>query len=615
MNKSIPFRINVASALLCLTLFASCSADDDNTALPEGKYPMTFATAMEGLTQTRATTDNTWTGNEEIAVQVGGEVKQYKPANDNPAKLTGADADNTFYWQKTDETKQVSAWYCGTGYETTLPTTWTVKTDQSGDGYAESDLLYAMPQNIAYSDRGKELTFNHLPAKVVINLTKDNGLTDENIRNATVSLFCQAITSGEIDKSTGIMKQASASDIKEISPNVLAAPESGFQKSVQAIVVPQQVAGGTKFIKVTIGENTDARDYYYTPKNDNDANLECGKQYTYDITVTKGEELEVTDQTTVTWQEGTAQSGTVAEATSFNVTCPGNGNGVEDFNISNATPQSKDKYTVNTNTTTISYTTTLKRSRYNLVQGIAKVSTSTDPTNGTITLAVSDIRGDLVFSFDEYAEVGDYYYADGTWSPDYLSGSGSPACIGIVFKVGAGTGDDASYYGSKLPKGIRGYVAALQDANNGNQLAWSTETTATGVSTSQANFDGYSNTQIIKRIPGYETKYPAFQSCIENNGTAAPDASSGWYLPSCAQIKAFHDVRGSVEIKFSTASGALLITNSTGDKKGDYWTSNEESGNRTNAWHFTTYYAPQPFFKDHSKTASNTDLVRAILTF
>lgn len=398
MNKSIPLRTYVASAFLCLTLFASCSADDD-TALPEGKYPMTFATAMEGLTQTRATTDNTWKGDEKIAMQVGSEVKQYIPTSGTEATLTGADADNTFYWQNAGETKLVSAWYCGDGSTAAgqpnanqLPMTWTVQTDQSGDGYQQSDFIYAMPQNIAYSDRdSKRLTFKHLPAKVVINLTKGNGLTEENIRSATVRIVSQVVTSGEIDKSTGIMAPITTTGSEEISPNLLAAPKSGFQKSVQAIVVPQKLAAGTKFIKVTIGAGTAAaRDYYYTTKSAEEANFECGKQYTYDITVTKGEELVVTEKTAVTWQEGTANSGNVELATTFNVTCP------EGFKILGATHQSGDKYTVNANQTiTISYAET--SSLYcRLKQGIAKVTSTT--AGGTITLTVSDIRGDLVFS-------------------------------------------------------------------------------------------------------------------------------------------------------------------------------------------------------------------------
>lgn len=624
MNKSILLKTYVTSALLCLTLFASCSADDDNTALPEGKYPMTFATAMEGLTQTRATTDNTWTGGEKIAVQVGNEVKQYKPESDQTGKLTGVDAANTFYWQKTDETKTVSAWYCGTGSETTLPTTWTVKTDQSGDGYAKSDLLYAKPQDIAYSDSDKKLTFNHLPAKVVINLAKGNGLTDENIRNATVRIFCQAITSGKIEKSTGIMEQTTTTDRKEITPNnVSGTPPEGFQKSVQAIVVPQQVAGGTKFIKVTIGTGDAARDYYYTTESAGNANFECGKQYTYNITVTKGEELEVTDLTTVSWKDGTAQSAPVAEATSFNVTCPGNG--VEGFKISGVTP-SGDKYTVNPNQTiTISYAATSNLRCY-LVQGIAQISTATSGTD--ITHTVSGIRGDLVFSFEECPKVGDYYYADGTWSSDYPSGSTSAACIGIVFKVGAGTGDDASYYGSKLPNGIRGYVVALEDACK-STCAWGGDNVLIGTSTNQDDYLGYSNSLkiVAKANEGGHLKpnddkydYPAmYYISTYGNSFQTPANSSGWYLPSTGQLSDIYQERGNIQEKVTTAKGTWFNLDKSGETDetniSDYYLSSSEY----DFYNATPYHASSFSFGTGKKYWREKDsdpaYVRAILTF
>ena len=623
MNQSIPLRTYAASALLCLTLFASCSADDD-TALPEGKYPMTFATAMEGLTQTRATTDNTWTGNEKIAVLVGGEVKEYKRASDKPYTLIGADAANTFYWQKTDETKIVSAWYCGTGYETTLPTTWTVKTDQSGNGYAESDFLYAKPQDIAYSDRDKELTFKHLPAKVVINLTNGNGLTDENIRNATVSILSQATTSGEIDKSTGIMAQTATSGSEAIIPNVLAAPELDYQKSVQAIVVPQQVAADTKFIKVTIGTGDDARDYYYTTESAGNANFECGKQYTYNITVTKGKELEVT-QTKVTWGDGTATSKPVAEATSFNVTCPGNG--VEGFNIENVT-QSGDKYTVNPNQAiTISYTATSNLRCY-LVQGIAQISTATSGTDGKITHTVSGIRGDLVFSFERCPEVGDYYYADGTWSPDYPSGSSSAACIGIVFKVGAGTGDAASNYGSKLPNGIRGYVVALNDAFE-SKCAWGGDNVLIRTSTNQEDYLGYSNSLKIVatanegdhlKPDNAVTDYPAmYYISTYGNSFQTPANCSGWYFPSTGQLYGIYQARGSIQEKVTTAKGTWFNLDKSGETNetliSDYYLSSSEY----DIYSATPYHASSFSFGTGIKFWREKDTdpayVRAILTF
>ena len=617
MNKSIPLRTYVASALLCLTLFASCSADDD-TALPEGKYPMTFATAMEGLTQTRATTDNTWKGDERIAMQVGSEVKQYIPTNSNPATLTGADADNTFYWQMADETKTVSAWYCGAGYQAMQPTSFSVQTDQSGNGYAKSDFLYATPQSIAYSDRDKELTFNHLPAKVVINLTNGNGLTTADVEGTTVCIVNQETTSSTISATTGTVTQITTSGKNEIiTNNVPDAPPADYQKSVQAIVVPQKVAIGTKFIKVTIGKNDDARDYYYTTETDTDVNLECGKEYTYNIRVTKGEELVVTDKTTFAWEEGAATSGPVAEANSFYVTCPSNN--VSDLTISPSTNKGGDKYEVDADSVTISYKTSMERHRYYLIQGIANVSTTKDAT-GTISHIVSNIRGDLVFSFGKCPEVGDYYYADGSWSSDYKSGSGSPACIGIVFKVDAGEGDIARNYGYKLAD-IRGYVVALQDAN-ANSGAWGIrETNVSGIIDEKNyvnKYDGYRNTAVVRQLSEYKNthvnnptangQYWAFKVASEYN-VIAPNNTSGWYLPSIGQLN---------DIYYLPSRSTLIQTAGGSDfKAGDdrYWSSTEKDN--ADAW----YYRFNGNGHDAFAKSNDGDwlltpsYVRAILTF
>lgn len=599
-------------AMLCL---ASCASDELNDGLlPEGKYPMSFTTAVEGQVPTRTTTDNTWSGDEQVALAIDDEVKQYTP--DNTGSSASLTSTNPFYWQTANETKIVRAWYCGAEYNAAQPTKLTVQTDQSGDGYKQSDFLYAVPQEIAFKDRNKaKLTFKHLPAKVVIHLTNGNGLTAEDVKTATVCLVNQATTSGEIDENNGIVAQTTPGNA-EITSNVLAASVENYQKSVQALVVPQQMRG-KKFIKVTIGKDAAARDYYYTPKVEGDANLECGMQYTYNITVTKGEELVVTNQTTVTWNEGTAQSGTVAPATSFNVTCP-SGNGVDDLNISNAIALSGDKYTVNPNQSiTISYKTTFKRSRYNLVQGIAKVSTSTNAADGTITLTVSEIRGDLVFSFGkyEYAEVGDYYYADGTWSPDYTSGNGSPACIGIVFKVGAGTGDHANYYGNKLPKGIRGYVVALNDAFE-SKCAWGGDNVLIETSYDQNDYLGYYNSRkiVAKANEGGHLKpddavndYPAmYYISTYGNSFQTPSNSSGWYFPSTGQLSDIYQASSSIEGNVSTAKGTWF-------KSDDYLSSSEYNRG------FRQYNVGSFTFKDGIKGWKEKDTdrayVRAILTF
>lgn len=269
-----------------LLLAAACTQDElsggKGETLPEGKYPMTFATTVEGVTATRATTDNSWAGGEEVAVQVGtANPKKYTASTEG--KLSAATGETPFYWESTRDIN-VSAWY---PYSATKPTTFSVQADQSGqsgtDGYQESDLIYAASQKVTYSG-SKELKFNHLPVKVVVNLKAGTGVTANEVTSASVTIINQSLTSGAITDGTNTadwsVAQVTSGDVG-ITPKVITCP-ADCQKSVQALLVPRQMKG-VSFIKVTAGGN----DYYYTPTNETDANLQAGQQYTYTITVTK----------------------------------------------------------------------------------------------------------------------------------------------------------------------------------------------------------------------------------------------------------------------------------------------------------------------------------------
>lgn len=194
----------IAVWLVCSVLFLSgCGKDKDtdDLALPGGEQPMTFATAMEGSTGTGTTTaGTTWKGGEQIAMKVEGSgVKQFAPVDGNLAMLAAVDDGDTFYWKTSAETKTVSAWYVGAGYNGSLPQTWTVERDQSGVGYGRSDFLYAPPTDISFSNRGSTiLRFKHLPAKVVVHLKNGDGLTEKEVQDATVTLVSQATESGKI---------------------------------------------------------------------------------------------------------------------------------------------------------------------------------------------------------------------------------------------------------------------------------------------------------------------------------------------------------------------------------------------------------------------------------
>ncbi|WP_158712745.1 fimbrillin family protein [Parabacteroides pacaensis] len=599
-------RPMMPSALCILALLmAACTQDEpaDGTALPEGKYPMTFSTAVEGLTVSRANTaEGEWTEGDAVAVKVGNDVKQYTPATGStPVTLQAASNVTPFYWQKSDETKKVSAWYCGTEYKETLPATWAVQSNQStenGKGYQQSDFLYAPETTISFAERNNaSLTFYHQTAKVIINIVNGEAATNVNqiqsvvIGNNNIALS-GTYTKPNTGQTAGTWNTSSAT-MSTITPKSIT-PASGCLKSYAALVIPQDVTD--KFIAVTLNNSNT---YYYTPEN-NDGNLQAGQQHTYNITV-KGTKLEVTTETPVSWTDEELQSSdTPTEVTSFRVTLSGS-NLPTLASLNNITNESDNVY----KTTGNSFSFTIPKNGRNgfLIQkGLADVAQKEE--DGNVIYTCTNVRSDLALKYGDCPQVGDYYYSDGTWSSTYTPGT-SPACIGVVFKVGAGTGDYRSNYYGKLSS-ILGYVAALQNANGGNKLAWSTEKINTGVSTSQTNFDGYSNTQIITNISGYKTKYPAFESCINNNGTAAPSSSSGWYMPSLAQIKALYDISNSISSNFTTANGAVLSSSS------DYWASNEYDADYV--WHFNTGGGGS-LWHDTEKTVSTKDYVRAILTF
>lgn len=307
-----------------LLLAAACTPNDcdgsQGEPLPEGAYPMTFTTTVEGVTATRAATaDGQWTAGDKIAVQVDSEVKEYTatPVSGNAATAT-LSSTSPFYWQNTSDIN-VSAWYCGTGYAATQPTTWSVLSDQNqNDGYQQSDFLYAPQTGIDFKGT-KSLTFYHQTAKVIINIRKEGILTDASkitaisINNVKLNGTFSVPASGS---HYGLTVATSATQTAPITPKTLATPNTGVSfgggsstetalASYEALVIPQTVTTGTNFIGITVDGNT-----YYYKAEDGKNELKAGYVHTYNITV-KGEKLEVTVNSSMSWGTGTSGSGSV----------------------------------------------------------------------------------------------------------------------------------------------------------------------------------------------------------------------------------------------------------------------------------------------------------------
>ena len=248
-------------------LLVSCGKDDtvgNTTSLPEGMYPLKLTAEVAQQPQTRAGGKETWTGGEEIGVTVegyiGGMPKTY--VMDASGNAVPKDDANAIYWKNTAEAR-ITAWtppYINGSPDVDI-------SDQSG-GYAAFDILYASA--VGRYGQTINLRFNHRMAKMEITLAAGEGVTEEEVEGATVTLLGDS----EAYFSCGMVGAADQSD-GEIKPYHDAAT-----KKYEAVVVPQYMTG-KPLIRIAVGSDV----FTYTPDTDAAGNLKSGKRYAYTITV------------------------------------------------------------------------------------------------------------------------------------------------------------------------------------------------------------------------------------------------------------------------------------------------------------------------------------------
>ncbi len=597
----------VVCTACCVLALTACSDDTtaDDSRLPDGEYPMTFTAAVDGLTATRATGKDAWTKDDQIAVSVdnGASSKKYKITDTGTGAMEPVTTGDGYYWQNKDD-KTILAWY---------PAEDIANKDISdqSSGFAAFDYLTA-DVKADFTTNAVALPFKHQMAKVKYTLVKGEGISDDDIANATVSI------SGYRHVSFSKGKVSSTDN-----DNVWITPHA----DKEALVIPQNMTD-KQFIRVTIGENDAARNYYYTPTAPNDGKLEAGNQYTYTITVKKtGISVE---SLTGKWADVEQGSGTASEATTFNIHLaafmpPAN---TTDYKVTDAqgntlTAASSGIYITKSNEIRISLSVNsgylLKDFRPTVTSGICKVAIDYVTDTRTYTYRFYDIRSDLRMKNSNASaipssslnapSVGDYYYSDGTWSSGQQN---DKTCVGIVFKIDADANDIIGNYNKFFTgKGIHGYVVALTDANSGNTCNWGTpnvDTPLTDVNNSnETAYTGYSDTKTI--IDTYQSAdtwgdYAAFSSVVAyRSSVPAPASSSGWYLPSLAQLGDVYAALTSINENLVSAGNAFQT-----DSGKWYWTSSEK--NTGYAWHVRMNNGT----KD-SYPYSHACYVRAILTF
>ena len=482
--------------LLAGGLLASCTQDEQlsgsGTPFAAGEHPVVLTGAVE--TATRATADDTWSGGEQVAVEAAPnmagaqpEVKTYTA--DGDGRLT---SDAPFWWTNSAEKKTLRAWYCGDGsttagglYASAAPTTWGVKADQSGEGYGQSDLLFAPATKAAFAgDAAVPLRFYHQTAKVVVNIKKAEYITDASqikaVRVGDGNLVLTAGFTAPADgSSAGIWATDGAEAAGTVIPRKLAAPSDAekYAASYEALVIPQPTAG-----KRMVAVETDLGTMYYTTPG-NAQPLVAGKVRTYNITV-YADRLEVS---VANGEDGVWTDGGSEEVTSKDVKAVYR---AEDLKI-----------------------------------------------------------GDYFYSDGTTSDGGlRKLYVDGTMKiadpkPAPETGMGKTV-VGIVFqtvpsRIGQDEKDALKAKGINEPHGL---VMAVKNA--GTSLKWSLNTKdfdeLTNCKTQEDCNNDISGLHNFNTVIAYAesngklSAYPAFEA-VKNYSVEAPTNTTGWYLPAVGQ--------------------------------------------------------------------------------
>ena len=260
-------------------LFASCDNEETGVpaSLPDGKYPLSMTAEINQL-QTRAGGKDAWAGSEEIEVLLDGMLSPKRYVMNVSSNAVPKDAGNTIYWKNTTEAR-VTAW---------TPNIFDPNVDISdqSSGYVGFDLLYASA--MGRYDQAVNLRFNHRMVKVEFTLAAGDGITEEEIEGANVTLFGDA----KVYFSGGMVGTADQSD-GEIKPY-----HDATTKKYEAVVVPQDMTG-KPLLRIGIGNNI----FTYTPETDAAGKLESGKRYAYIVTV-KANGIDVQAVTGGVWSTG-----------------------------------------------------------------------------------------------------------------------------------------------------------------------------------------------------------------------------------------------------------------------------------------------------------------------
>lgn len=203
---------------------------------------------------------------------------QYSPTTYRADGSGGLMPMNTQYYPASGNNVEVCAYH-----PAGAPDAFAVAADQQAtDDYRASDLMWAQLPSINKNTNPDErvLTFRHLCSKILVRLIKGNGVTDEEIAAAAITL-----TGDNENNNKLIMGGTFGTDNGVLTPDpdvtgaITIATDAGITAHA-AVVIPQDMDGKKIIVALGGGEQS-----FTIPAT----TFEPGKKYAYTITVNKGE--------------------------------------------------------------------------------------------------------------------------------------------------------------------------------------------------------------------------------------------------------------------------------------------------------------------------------------
>ena len=252
-------------------LLGACSVEEDFQAndsavikLTSSINPMTRGTSLDQQsTQIEA--------GREVGVIINGAKSEHTNVSwsvEEDGTLTNTG--NTLYWGNSDVTIYAYHPYNSNWAGTNTNESFSVSTDQSGDGYLDSDLLW-VSKTQSKTTEAIALTFTHKLAKINVTLTSDD---IDDLSDATISI-CGTNTDTNFNPITGTLSNVTTTNVQDIKAGVT----TSDAYTASAIIIPQTVAANTKLIKV----EHNSKVYYYTLPADKE--FTTGKSYSFKLKV------------------------------------------------------------------------------------------------------------------------------------------------------------------------------------------------------------------------------------------------------------------------------------------------------------------------------------------